>query len=525
MPFHDVQTHALLVEFADAGLGNFGNKRDLAGNRPLIDVTLLNEWFEMLLQFLCIERMTFADNQQGKRPLAPLRISNADHGHFANGRVSAAQVFEFQRRNPLAAGLDHVLDAVTNIDKPHVVQRRYIAGAQPAARPQFGTFFRLTIVAFCQPGRAQDQFTLGFAIGRQKVALLIDDRGVYQHSRNPGLDPVGDLFVFAAGFQLFVDVRDRNQRSGFRHAVGSGELNALGLGRLIQAAIQCAAANDDFPAAEIDILSRLGVEQHLQDGRHAMREGDLLPAPQLHQQFGLVAAGIDLLEPQHGRGIRNAPGVHMEHRSDGHVDVIGAEQPCAVDAAHDGRQPQGVQHQLAVGEIDPFGVASGAGGVKHGGDRIFVEILECVLGAGCRQQRLILADKVGQVSGLVGQVRQQQGLFDGGQVSGHGLIKAGELAVDQHQAVIGMIDGVSDLLGGKPDVHGVNDRANHRDGKHAFQITVTVPVHDRHRVTGLYTRSRQHIGQTADALFKGRVAVADGITVNNLTRLFIATAG
>jgi hypothetical protein len=35
---------------------------------------------------------------------------------------------------------------------------------------------------------------------------------------------------------------------------------------------------------------------------------------------------------------------------------------------------QGVQHQLAMGEVHALGVAGGAGGVEGGGHRVFVEI-------------------------------------------------------------------------------------------------------------------------------------------------------
>lgn len=43
LPLDDVLADAFLVELADTGLGNFGNNGDLAWNRPLVDVPLLDE--------------------------------------------------------------------------------------------------------------------------------------------------------------------------------------------------------------------------------------------------------------------------------------------------------------------------------------------------------------------------------------------------------------------------------------------------------------------------------------------------
>ncbi len=255
-----------------------------------------------------------------------------------------------------------------------------------------------------------------------------------------------------------------------------------------------------------------------------MGKGDVLPAPELHQQLGIVAARIHLFQTEHGCRIGNAPGVHVKHRRDGHVDVIGAQQPSAVDTAHDGRHAHGVQHQLAVGEIHPFGVASGAGGVERGGDRVFVEILEHVFGAGRRQQGLVLAHEVGQLGSLVWQIRQQQGLLDRAQVSGHRLIESRKLTIHQHQTVVGVVDGVGDLLGRKSHIDGVDDRANHRDGEHAFQVAVAVPVHNRHGIASLHARRCQYVGEAAYAFVEGRVGVADRITVDDFARLFITTA-
>ena len=82
------------------------------------------------------------------------------------------------------------------------------------------------------------------------------------------------------------------------------------------------------------------------------------------------------------------------------------QQAHAVDTAHDGRHADGVQHQLAMGEVHTLGVAGGAGGIEGGGDGIFVEILEIVFRAGGGQQGFVLPHQVRQFSGFLGRIGQ-----------------------------------------------------------------------------------------------------------------------
>jgi hypothetical protein len=112
-------------------------------------------------------------------------------------------------------------------------------------------------------------------------------------------------------------------------------------------------------------------------------------------------------------------------------------------------------------------------------------------------------------------VGQQQGLVDGGQVPGDGLVQPDELAVDQHKAVLGVVHGVEDLLRRQAHVDGVDHRADHRDGEHAFQVTVAVPVHHRHGVTRLDPGFGQHVGQARDPFDQGRIGVAQLVAVDD----------
>ncbi|MCY1455108.1 hypothetical protein D9M71_722200 [compost metagenome] len=67
--------------------------------------------------------------------------------------------------------------------------------------------------------------------------------------------------------------------------------------------------------------------------------------------------------------------------------------------------------------------------------------------------------------------------------------------------------------------------ADHRDGEHALQVTVAVPVHHRHGVTGLDPGLGEDVGQARHALVEGGVAVADAVAVDDLAGLLVTAAG
>ncbi|MNF55320.1 hypothetical protein D3C84_367770 [compost metagenome] len=396
---------------------------------------------------------------------------------------------------------------------------------QPAMLPEFLAFLRLAEIALGQPRRSQHQFALGLAIRRQHVAIDAHDRRLDQRHRYPGLDPVGDLLILAAGQQLVVDVRAGDQRAGFRHAIGSRQLDTARLGGIVEGTVQRTAADDHLQPAKVMALGTRGIEHHLQDGRYTVGKADLLLLDQLAQQLRLVAPRIHLLDAQHGGDIRNAPGMHMEHRSNRHVDIVGTQQAHAVEAAqHTGRR-QGVQHQLPMSEIHALGIAGGAGGVEGGGHRVFIEIGEVVARTGGRQQLLVLADQTRQFGGFLLGIGQQQGLLDRGQLRGYAVVEGHELTVDQDELILGVVHGVENLLRRQADIDGVQHRTEHGDGEHAFEVAVAVPVHHRHGVAGLDPGRRQHIGQACNPLVEGCIAVAQRVAIDDFTGFLVAHAG
>ncbi len=178
-----------------------------------------------------------------------------------------------------------------------------------------------------------------------------------------------------------------------------------------------------------------------------------------------------------------------------------------------------------MGEVDALGVSGGAGGVEGRGDRVLVEIGKVVARLGGSQQAFVLADAIRQAGVVHVAIGEQQRLLHGGQLPGNRLVQRHELAVDQHEAVIGVIHGVKDLVRREPHVDGMHHGANHRNGEHAFQIAVAVPVHHRHGVTCLHAGCSQHVGQPRDTLIQGAVVVTQLVTVDDLAGALVAHAG
>ncbi len=306
--------------------------------------------------------------------------------------------------------------------------------------------------------------------------------------------------------------------TGLRHAVAGEDVDPLFQGRHRHGLGQGGAADHDLPAGQVRLPGQGVVEQHVQDGGHAVGEGDPLPGLQSQQHLGLVTSRVDLLQAQHGGHVGQAPGMHVEHGGDGHVHIVPVQAALYRRGAEAGGRAHGVHHQLPVAEIDPLGQARGASGVEGGGLGVLVEVGEVVIGGGSGQQLFVLP---GEGDGglhllriLMVAVDQDEGL-DALQALRHGLQQRKELAVHQYHVGPGMVQGIQHLLRRQAHIHRLQHGAHHGHGEEAFQIAVAVPVHHGHRVTGLHPQGRQGVGQAADALLQGAVGVADAVPVDD----------
>ena len=122
-------------------------------------------------------------DHERQRPLAPSIVLDADDGGLMHASALRDQVLDLQRRDPFAAGLDHVLEAVGDLNVAVRAYHRDVAGVQVASGPEFLRGFGIVEVALGEPGRAQHDLAGGLAVMRHVVHVGVDDAQVDQRRR------------------------------------------------------------------------------------------------------------------------------------------------------------------------------------------------------------------------------------------------------------------------------------------------------------------------------------------------------
>ena len=237
--------------------------------------------------------------------------------------------FQVDGGDPFATGLDHVLDAVNDLQPAVFAHHRHIPGVQPTAGPQFLGFLRVMQVTLSQPGRANHHFPLTLAVVGHVVHFRIDDTQLHHGHRAAGAGAVVRLGFQVGLFQFRGQLRQGQQWTSLAHAVTGVDIDAALQGTHGQGLGQGGTADDHFPATQVDALGRFRLQQHLDDGGNAVGESDLLGDQQFEQGGRLIATRVHLLHPHQGGHVGNTPGMHVEHGGNRHVDVVFVETPLA----------------------------------------------------------------------------------------------------------------------------------------------------------------------------------------------------
>src|SRR5690554_1939376 len=208
-----------LVELADAGFGDLVHQLDALRNGVLGNAALLGDLLELAADGLRCDRLAGLGNHQRQRPLAPALIRHADHGSFGNPRHLEDEPFEFDGRDPLAAALDHVLQAVGDAQIAVRIDDAYIASVQPAAFPELLGIVGIVQIALREPGRAHHDLALAFAVMWQVVHVAVDDANLHQRHRATGLAALLDLTLDVPVQHMPLQEGDGQDRAGLGHAV------------------------------------------------------------------------------------------------------------------------------------------------------------------------------------------------------------------------------------------------------------------------------------------------------------------
>ena len=172
---------------------------------------------EEVVQLLGGRGLALAQHDDGERPLLPLLVRDPDHRRLGDGRVAHQRVLERDRRDPLAAGLDHVLRPVLDLDVAARVERDDVAGPEPAVvGPAVGLLGRV-VVARRDPRAADLELAHRLAVARDLVPLGIARAELDERQRQALLRDVVERVSSSA-----------SSRSGWRSdSLATGEVSVM----------------------------------------------------------------------------------------------------------------------------------------------------------------------------------------------------------------------------------------------------------------------------------------------------------
>ena len=248
-----------------------------------------------------------------------------------------------------------------------------------------------------------------------------------------------------------------------------------------------------------------------------MRERHAFARNEAEQRVRHVATRVDLLDAEHRRHVRKAPGVNVEHRRDRHVDVARGERRVR-RVRRRGDRRERMQHELPMTVVHALRQAGRAGRVERRGARVLGKGREREARRRFREHRFVLAGEFELRLRRRGAVVDQHESHTGTDPLANALEQRQEFGVDQDHVVLRVIDRVQDLVRRDPHVDRVQHRAHHRDGEEALEIAMAVPVHHRDRRARLDAQRAQRRCETAHALVERLVRVAARFAVDDLLR-------
>ncbi len=250
-----------------------------------------------------------------QRPLAPPLVGHGDDGGFDHPGMGHDLVLQLDRRDPLAARLDHVLGPVADLHEAEAVERTDVPGAEPSVMEPFRS--RLAVVGAGDPRAPHLELADRFTVVGEDRPVLVDDPDLDPGHHPARLGPPLDLLFVghALGRQ-----GQRADRAGLGHAPPLDQLDTeLVTERLDQLSWHRRPAGRDHPQGrQVGTVGAGVAEQVVPDGGHAGRDGRAVSLDDGDQRRRLEELlGHDQVGTGHEGGVRGPPGVGVEHGDDG----------------------------------------------------------------------------------------------------------------------------------------------------------------------------------------------------------------
>ncbi len=411
-------------------------------------------------------------------------------------------VLDVDRADPLAARLDHVLAAVGDLQEAVGVDRRDVAGREPAVRERRRVAAKVVVD---HPRPAHLQFAERDAVPRQLAAIVADDAHVDAADHAPLLLEQPALRVERPLRLRPVELRERTERRQFGHPPRMNHAHAVFVLERAQHRGRARGAADHraVQRRETDTGFAHVVQQPEPHGRHARGKRHALGLHQLVQRFPVeILARQHQLAARQRHRVRQPPCVDVEHRHDGQHGVHRGQvhrvgQRGAVRMQH-GRTIR-IQHALRV--------AGRAGRVAEPRRLLLVEARPVVVAVFRFDERFVAEQRRGggrQVRG----VRHRDPALHVRALRRDRVDQRREIDVEQHVAVFRVIDDVRDLFGKQARIDRVAHGAHPADPVIRFQMPVAVPRQRADAVAGFDAEPRQRLRQLLRAAFAIAVRVA-----------------
>src|SRR6185503_13234650 len=167
-----------LRELAGRGMRQLVHEHDVVGHPPLRNLAFV-EAQQLVLRDLLPQLL----HRHHDRALVPLRVAHADHRGLGDRGVRHRDVLEVDRADPLAAGLDHVLRAIGDLDVAIGIDRAYVAGRKPSHAQ--GIAALALEIALDHPRSAHLQVAELLAVPGQLASVFVDDAEIHAEDRAP----------------------------------------------------------------------------------------------------------------------------------------------------------------------------------------------------------------------------------------------------------------------------------------------------------------------------------------------------
>ena len=320
-----------------------------------------------------------ADDDE-QRPLVPLRVLDADACRHRDRGMRKCDVLDFDRADPLTARLDHVLASVGDLHVAVGIDRRDVAGREPAHAVGIRQerIAALVVKIFADyPRTAHHQIAERLAVPRQLAAVRIDNLHVDAEYR-PALLRLHLVECIATELRMLCPrCAQRAKRTQLRHppSVHGGDVVALFEGAQHRRRQRSASHDRASHGGKLELVLVHVIEQTLPDGGNTGRHRHLLRLDQLVERLAIqCGARENQLRAAQRRAVGDLPGVDVEHRHHGKNRV--ARRKIHHIRPRDGK---GVQQRRTVAVQHALGVAGRARRVAQRRGHLFVELRPDVL--------------------------------------------------------------------------------------------------------------------------------------------------